>query len=41
MDGEGQDRVRANYQQNYDRLIDVKRRYDPDNLFRLKQNVTL
>lgn len=32
--------VRANYRQNHDRLAQVKRRYDPRNLFTLNQNVT-
>ena len=30
---------RAAYGGNYVRLVDVKRRYDPDNLFRLNANV--
>ena len=39
MAGDDQDRVSANYRQNYDRLVDVKRKYDPDNLFHLNQNI--
>jgi FAD/FMN-containing dehydrogenase len=36
---EGQDRVKEAYGQNYDRLLMLKRKYDPNNLFRLNQNV--
>jgi hypothetical protein len=36
MAGDDQERIRVNYRENYDRLVDVKRKYDPDNLFHLK-----
>jgi FAD/FMN-containing dehydrogenase len=39
MSGDDQDRIKANYKGNYDRLTEVKRRYDPDNLFHLNQNI--
>ena len=36
---EGQDRVKASYRDNYVRLAEVKREYDPTNLFRVNQNI--
>jgi hypothetical protein len=36
---EGADRVRAAYRGNYERLAEIKRRYDPDNTFRINQNI--
>lgn len=36
---EGGDRVRATYRDHYDRLAQVKRSYDPDNLFHANQNI--
>jgi FAD/FMN-containing dehydrogenase len=39
MDDEGDERVRASYGANYDRLAAIKRAYDPDNVFRSNRNV--
>jgi FAD/FMN-containing dehydrogenase len=39
MSGDDQDRIRSNYRGNYDRLVEVKRSYDSDNLFHLNQNI--
>jgi FAD/FMN-containing dehydrogenase len=36
---EGQERVQATYRDNYERLAEVKAEYDPDNVFRVNQNV--
>ena len=32
-------KIRDNYRQNYDRLVQVKRAYDPGNLFHINQNI--
>jgi FAD/FMN-containing dehydrogenase len=39
MMDEGQERVRASYRDNYDRLARIKSIYDPYNLFRINQNI--
>ena len=40
LDDEGEERIRAAYPgSTWDRLVEVKRRYDPTNLFRLNQNI--
>jgi FAD/FMN-containing dehydrogenase len=36
---EGEERIRATYRENYDRLARVKAQYDPDNFFRVNQNI--
>jgi hypothetical protein len=36
---EGDDRIRATYGANFDRLVDVKKRYDLGNLFRMNRNI--
>ena len=38
-DETGDERIRAAYGTNYNRLVEVKRSWDPDNLFRLNQNI--
>ena len=39
MEGEGEDRIRATYGDNYPRLARIKAKYDPDNFFRVNQNI--
>jgi FAD/FMN-containing dehydrogenase len=39
MADDDQERIRVNYRHNYDRLVEVKRKYDPENLFQHNQNI--
>lgn len=39
MEGEGEDRIRATYQDNYEKLVQLKMKYDPGNFFRVNQNI--
>jgi len=41
MMDEGQDRVKVSYKHNYERLMKIKSKYDPYNLFCVKQNENL
>ena len=36
---EGEDRVKTSYKENYHRLVSIKNKYDPKNLFRVNQNI--
>ena len=36
---EGEDRIKATYGDNYDRLVAIKKKYDPTNFFRVNQNI--
>jgi FAD/FMN-containing dehydrogenase len=39
MMDEGQERIKATYRDNYERLVEIKNKYDPTNLFRVNQNI--
>ena len=39
MMDEGQERVKASYKHNYDRLVKIKKQFDPNNFFRVNQNI--
>ncbi len=36
---EGEERIRASYQENHARLVELKNKYDPENFFRINQNI--
>jgi FAD/FMN-containing dehydrogenase len=37
---EGDERIHAAYRDNYRRLVEIKRRWDPDNVFRINKNIS-
>lgn len=37
---EGDERIQAAYRDNYRRLVEIKMRWDPDNVFRINKNIT-
>jgi FAD/FMN-containing dehydrogenase len=39
MMDEGQERVKASFRHNYERLASIKKTYDPQNLFKVNQNI--
>ena len=40
MMDEGRDRIKATYRDNYDRLVEMKCKYDPSNFFQINQNIS-
>jgi len=39
MNEDGDDRVKKSYGKNYERLSSIKKKYDPENFFRVNQNI--
>jgi len=40
MEDEGAERIRATYRDNFERLVEIKTNYDPDNFFARNQNIS-
>lgn len=40
MMDEGQERIKAAYGANYNRLVEIKMKYDPNNFFHINQNIS-
>jgi len=38
-EGEGDERIRAGYRKNYERLVEIKTKWDRENLFRMNKNI--
>ncbi|MFC4550324.1 MULTISPECIES: FAD-binding oxidoreductase [Halorussus] len=36
---ESEERIEATYRDNYDRLVDIKEKYDPENVFQVNRNI--
>jgi FAD/FMN-containing dehydrogenase len=36
---EGDERIQAAYGKNYERLVEIKTKWDPDNMFRINKNI--
>ncbi len=39
MMDEGQERIKASFRENYNRLAKIKSKYDPENFFQVNQNI--
>ena len=39
MDDEGSDRIKTTYGNNYEKLVDLKRKFDPENIFQFNHNI--